>query len=306
MLFTRRECLYLFGAGLSAAPAETPAGRWREIAAGMDGTVGASALHLGSGQKVSFDGDDRFPLASVCKLPIALHILAMADEGKLARGAEIEVLPGDVVRDFSEVAKRWPAQKRFSLDELLRLMVATSDNTAVETLYRIGGGGAPITARLHGWGVDGMRIDRSERQCNRDASGPTPAAKLKAMQRFIADPRDTATPNATIELLRRLFRGELLQAASTARIIAIMEGTTTGTARIKGMLPAGVIVAHKTGTTGSASGLNGGTNDVGVVTLPGRAGRLAVAVYIKGSRRDLADRERTIARIARAAFDVMT
>ena len=303
MELTRRQYLYLFGAGLSAAPANTLSERWRQIAAETDGTVGAAALHLGSGQHVSLHGDERFPLASVCKLPIAMHILAMMDEGKLSRNAAIEVERQDVTTHVSEVAERWPKQRRFPLDQLLLLMVAKSDNTAVETLYRIGGGAAAITARLRGWRLDGIRIDRSERECGRDASGPTPEGRLAAMRRFIADPRDTATPDGTVQLLRRLFRGELLSASSTARLVEILEATTTGAGRIKGLLPAGVVVAHKTGTTGTAGRLNGSTNDVGVITLPKGAGQLALAVYVKGSTRDLAAREMAIARVAKAAVD---
>ncbi|MGA2580649.1 MAG: class A beta-lactamase [Bryobacteraceae bacterium] len=293
--FTRRQYLYLFGAGLCAAPVDALAERWRRIAADTDGTLGASALHLGSGRHVSLRGDERFPLASVCKLPIAMHILALVDEGKLARGAEIEVLRRDVTLNVSEVGHRWPKQRRFPLDELLLLMVAKSDNTAVETLYRIGGGAAAIATRLRGWHLDGIRIDRTERQCGLDAAA--------SMRRFIADPRDTATPDGTIELFRRLYRGELLSASSTARIVEILEATTTGAGRIKGLLPAGVVVAHKTGTTGTANGLNGSTNDVGAITLPKGTGQLALAVYLKGSTRDLPAREANIARIARAAFD---
>jgi beta-lactamase class A len=122
------------------------------------------------------------------------------------------------------------------------------------------------------------------------------------MQRFIADPRDTATPDGAVRLLQRLYSGEALSAASTARLIAILEATSTGPDRIKGLLPAGTVVAHKTGTTGSAGKLNAGTNDIGVITLPNGAGKLALAVFVKGSTRDLVARERVIAKIANAAF----
>jgi beta-lactamase class A len=44
------------------------------------------------------------------------------------------------------------------------------------------------------------------------------------------------------------------------------------------------------------------TNDVGVILLPNGA-RVAIAVYVKGSARDLETRERIIARIAKATFD---
>jgi beta-lactamase class A len=292
---TRRHWLYLFGSGLAAASEDTLTESWRQIAAATDGTVGAAALHLRSGRHASLHGDDRFPLASVCKLPAAMHILAMVDEGRLARAAEIEVVQQDVTLNNSEVGHRWPKQRRFPLDELLLLMVAHSDNTAVETLYRIGGGAAALGARLRRWHLEGVRIDRTERECNRNAAASMPG--------FIADPRDTGTPDGTVLLLQRLFSGGLLSPSSTGRMIEMLQATTTGADRIKGLLPAGTLVAHKTGTTGTQHGLNGSTNDVGVITLPNGAGQLALAVYVRGSARDLSAREMVIARIAKAAFD---
>jgi len=38
---------------------------------------------------------------------------------------------------------RWPPQRRFPLCEMIELMVAQSDNTAVETLFRIGAKALP-------------------------------------------------------------------------------------------------------------------------------------------------------------------
>jgi beta-lactamase class A len=299
--------------------AETPlVERWRRIAAQTDGTVGAAVLHLTSGWSASLNGSQPFPLASVCKLPLAIHLLAMVDEKKLALDQPIEVPLYDVVPTVSQIAERWPNQHRFPLVEMIGLMIARSDNTAVQTLYRIGGGEAGITARFRQWGIDGMRLDRSERQCGLEAAGVRdippveswtpdmaakltanvpPAGRLAAMRRFLADPRDTATPAASIQLLKKAFGGDLLSRDLTARLIAMMESTTTGSARLKGLLPPGTVVAHKTGTTATAVNLNGSTNDVGVI-----AGRIAIAVYVKGSTRSEAAREKVIAEIARETF----
>jgi beta-lactamase class A len=75
MKFTRRESLWVLAGGVAAA-----AGRlddeWQRIARGTDGMVGAAALDLTSSHIASLNGESRFPLASVCKLPIAIHILA--------------------------------------------------------------------------------------------------------------------------------------------------------------------------------------------------------------------------------------
>lgn len=51
------------------------------IADTTDGMVGVAALHLSTGAFVSLNGGQSFPLASVCKVPIAMNMLALIDEG---------------------------------------------------------------------------------------------------------------------------------------------------------------------------------------------------------------------------------
>jgi beta-lactamase class A len=292
---SRRECLALIGAGLLKAGDPSIEQQWQPIAASIDGTVGAAALHFTSGFQASLHGSDRFPLASVCKFPLAMNMLALVDEGKYKLDSPIEVVQADVTIDVSPIGEQWPHRKIFPLSEMLERMIAQSDNTAVETFYRLGGGSEAMAARFRQWKSDGIRIDRTERECNRDAHA--------SMERFLSDPRDTGTPDASVQLLRRAFAGELLSKSSTAALIRMMQATTTGPGRIKGTLPLGTVVGHKTGTTSTVNGLNGSTNDIGVIELPRGAGQLAVAFYVKGSRRDQAARELAIARLARAAYD---
>ena len=292
MKLTRRQSLWILASSAAAAAAENLQDIWQRIARETDGTVGAVALDISSSHTVSLNGADRFPLASVCKLPIAMHMLALLDEGKLTRSQDIEVLPQDVVRSVSPIAERWPAERRFRLDEMIELMVVRSDNTAVETFFRMEG--PAITARVRAWKIDGVRVDRPESQCNRDRH-----ADLAA---FLKDPRDTGTPGGTVQLLARLFRGELLSAPSTARMIEMLKATTTFPTRLKGLLPPGTVVAHKTGSSGVDDGMAAATNDSGVIFLPGGR-RLAVSVYIKASTKSDAVRDSIIARISRAAFD---
>jgi beta-lactamase class A len=99
------------------------------------------------------------------------------------------------------------------------------------------------------------------------------------------------------DLLTRIFNGKALSPESTRVIIGIMERCRTSPGRLKGILPRGTLVAHKTGTIG------GTANDVGVMTLPGKAGQIVIAVYVKKSMAPTTDRDRTIAEIARAAYD---
>src|SRR5712664_1200284 len=194
-----------------------------------------------------------------------MNLLALVDEEEFALSQEIEVLPRDVVSSISPLAGRWPAQRRFPLKEMIELMVARSDNTAVETLFRIGGEGPALSARFREWKVEGVRVDRSERQCGLDRNGvlhypppaewtdeivhaliakTTPEVQYRATRRYLRDPRDTGTPNGTVQLLVRAFSGEALSKSSTALLIDILKATTTFPTRLKGLLPTGTVVAH--------------------------------------------------------------
>ena len=122
-------------------------------------------------------------------------------------------------------------------------------------------------------------------------------ARAAAAIEFDRDPKDTATPNAFAGLLARLHQGELVSPDSTALLLDIMERCLTGVNRLKGLLPAGTVVAHKTGS------ISGTANDVGIITLPESAGHVAIAVLMKSSDRPSADRDRAIAEIARVVYD---
>jgi len=80
-------------------------------------------------------------------------------------------------------------------------------------------------------------------------------------------------------------------------LLDIMRRCQTGQTRLKGILPEGTEVAHKTGSIG------GTTNDVGIVTLPDNTGHVAIAVFVKASDKPVAERERAIAEIARTTHD---
>jgi beta-lactamase class A len=62
---------------------------------------------------------------------------------------------------------------------------------------------------------------------------------------------------------------------------------TSSPQRIKGLLPVGTPVAHKSGSSGEEFGMIPATHDVGLITLPdGR--RLAVAIFLSDAHADQA------------------
>ena len=106
-----------------------------------------------------------------------------------------------------------------------------------------------------------------------------------------------------VALLAKIARRKVgLSAASAALLEDLLLRVKTGQQRIKGELPSGTPVAHKTGMSDTRDGKTDATNDVGLITLP-NGHRIAVAVFVHASPADIATRERTIARLARAAYD---
>ena len=288
------------------------------------GTMGVSAVHLETGERIVRNGDQRYPLASVFKVPIALRLLQRVDQGEICLGDTVQLRPSDLRTGSGRIAARHPRGGHMTLLELFEAMLIESDNTASDFLLRVAGGPGAVTARVRELGVHDVRVDRSEVHMAMDYYGvtelppesewnPTVLAKLmngsayavrkQTATAFLDDPRDTATPTGMTDLLQRIWAGQALSAANTALLVDTMERCRTGPGRIPGQMPWGTRIAHKTGTWSSTDGITAALNDVGIVSLPGNGGHLAIAVLVKGSRRSNGRIERSIANAARAAWD---
>jgi beta-lactamase class A len=280
-------CLLLSAA---ARPTDGLRGQIEEISRAAQGRVGAAVTVLESGESVAVRGDEHFPMQSVYKLPIAMAVLRAVDGGALALDRKIMVQAAYLVpaKVYSPLRDRYPhGGVELSVRELLRQAVEVSDGTASDVLLRLAGGGESVTRFLRGLGVTGMTVATSEAEM---AQGDD------------VQYRNWASPLAAIRLLRAVQEGQGLSPSSRALLLEFMTASVPGTRRIRGLLPAGTLVAHKTGTSGTAGGLTRATNDVGIVRLPD-ARHLAVAVFVADSKADEVTREAVIARIARAAWD---
>lgn len=298
---------------------DSVAGELARIARRVGGEIGIAALHVESGARISFNGERRFPMASVSKLPMALEFLRRVDEGEIDLDERLEIPITDFRPGYSPLAS-WSGgrSEHATVDSLFRLMIGVSDNSATDVILRMAGGPEAVTRRLRELGIEDVDVDRSEARTFADLVGipdtvpeeqlyrynyfrmrdRLPAEHRQAARiRYGEDPRDTSTPEAMAELLARIFRGEGLSPASREYLIATMESSRSGPRRLKGLLPRGTVVAHKTGTMGGA------INDVGIITLPDGAGHLAVAAFVNTLHRTEWRRERTIAESTRLLYD---
>ncbi|AFY66353.1 beta-lactamase [Geitlerinema sp. PCC 7407] len=257
-----------------------------EIAQAAQGRVGMTATVLESGESVSLNGNERFPMQSVYKLPIAMAVLNQVDQGNLKPDQKIRIEASDIVQG-SQVLDENSQGKGFSLSELLQYMVSESDNTACDVLLRLIGEPQRVTEYLSSLGINDIVVANTEQELAQD-----PAVQY----------RNFATPDAAAVLLRTLQEGRGLSQSSQALLLQWMTETPTGLKRIKGLLPEGTVVAHKTGTSATVSGVTAATNDVGLVTLPSGQ-HLAIAVFVSDSQAADVIREEVIARMAKAAWD---
>jgi beta-lactamase class A len=228
------------------------------LLANKSADVGIAALDLNTGESISIKGNTPFPMASTVKLTIAALYMSQVDHGK---------------KTLDDTINGQPVRK------LMARMLIYSDNHAADILFGDVGGPHAVERFLQDNGIQGVHVDRT-------------IAELLASKRDLWDRRDSSTPMAMVDLLRRIYKGDLVKPQSRNYILGLMAKCQTGKNRMKWLLPAGTPVEHKTGT------LNGLADDVGFITMPD-GHRVAVAIFTRGG----SDRPQTIAEAARAIYD---
>jgi beta-lactamase class A len=288
----RHMCLSLLFA-LCAVPAfaqESLPQQIRAIAGDAHGKVSVACSSLpGSALNCALNSDAHPPMQSVFKLPLALTVLHQAEQGTFSLDQPVRFLPEDRILPHvhSPLQEKYPdAGVDVPLRELLRLSVSLSDNVAADILLRLVGGPQPVNTYIAALGVRGFHLQDSEAVLHRDVS---------------AQYRNWFEPVGAVQLLRRISDNSPLTPEHTGLLLDWMTPAVR-TKRLDGDLPAGIRVAHKSGTSDVDNGVAHATNDIGLIPLPdGR--RIAIAVFVTDSTADEATRERVIARIARAAYD---
>lgn len=261
-----------------------------QIARGLVGRVGVYAELIETGESVSYNAARRYPMQSVYKFPIAMAVLAQVDKGALSLEQDVEVDTAEYIPDrgHSPLRDKYPRGVHLTIRELLYYNVAESDGTACDVLLRLIGGTQKAQEYVRSLGITDIAIATTEQvQVPSD----------------IIQYRNWATPEAMTRLFRIFYTGRHLSAESKELLIKQMSHSGPWfDRRIKGLLPQGTPVFHKTGSSATVDGFSAATNDAGIITLPdGR--HLAITVFISDAYAPQKVRENTIAKISRAIFD---
>ncbi|RYE20596.1 MAG: class A beta-lactamase, subclass A2 [Sphingobacteriaceae bacterium] len=259
-----------------------------EIAKEAKATIGISIFNIETRKRVSYNENLHLPMQSVMKFPIAITVLHKIDEGKLKQDQLIHIDKEDLPETYSPLRDKFPEGNiDVSIKDLLSYMVSLSDNDACDILLKTIGGPKQVDTYMHQLSVKNISVKASE---------------FQMAQNWNVQFTNWCEPAAMTQLLDLSLRANFLSRNSHAFLWKILQETSTGPKQLKGLLPEGTIVAHKTGRSGTnKQGITAATNDVGVITLP-NGKHLAIAIFISNSSVDLATRESVIARIAKAVY----
>jgi beta-lactamase class A len=261
----------------------------REIGAKAQGKVGVACSVPGVALDCELNPDQRSPMQSVFKVPLAMTVFHRIEKGRLKLDQPIQFLPVDRILPYtySALQQRYPdANVAVPIHELLELAVVSSDNVAADVLLRSLGGPAAVTSYMKSLGVNDFQLVDGEHALHRN---------------HFAQYRNWCTPRAAVHLLRILSDRPPISNEHRELLLEWMERSVKP--RLAQMLPTGVAVAHKAGTSGvDLGGAAPATNDIGLISLPdGR--KLALAIFVTDAKAELAVRETIISEIAKRVYD---
>lgn len=253
--------------------------------------VGVSIISSNGKDIISLNGDTHFPLQSVFKFHIALAMLSQIDKGKFRIDQKIKIHKKYLLPNlYSPIREEYPNGATLSISKIIEYTVSTSDNVGCEVLLRLIGGPKAVEDYFLENNIKNVSIKLNEekQQANWDLQF-----------------QNWTTPFAANETLAKFYynKNKLLSKKSYDFIWKVMRETETGQVRLKGQLPKGTVVAHKTGSSGAnKQGITAAVNDIGIVFLP-NGKHYFISVFVTNSTENADTNEKIIADISKVTWD---
>ncbi|MDV3879857.1 class A beta-lactamase [Elizabethkingia anophelis] len=260
------------------------------IISGKRATVGISIMGPDTKEVTRINGDQMLPMLSTVKFPLALTVLHEVEKGKLSMDQKLFIKKEELLEDtWSPFKEKYPQGNiTITLEEALKWTVSYSDNNLTDILLRLIGG--PETVQKF--------IDSSSFIIKNDEEGMHKDWDSQFINKI--------TPNSAALLLQEFSNGKILNKAHTQWLYNAMLNNASGKKRLKGNLPAGVKIAHRTGTSfTNKEGMTGAINDYGIIELPGKK-KIYIAVFVHNTYESFNESEKIISDIGRAAYDYYT
>jgi beta-lactamase class A len=245
--------------------------------------IGVTALDIGSGKRLEYRSEERFPMCSTFKFLAAAAVLKHVDEKQDQLDRFIRYDANDIL-EHAPVTKAHLKDGGMTLGALCAAAIEQSDNTAGNLLLDTVGGPVGLTSFARSIGDEMTRLDRKEPELNSAIPG---------------DERDTTSAAAMCADMQRLLLGNVLSEPSRHQLEDWLQHNETGSLIIRAGVPKTWTVGDKTGRCG-----NGATNDIAIIRPPGRA-PIVIAIYSMGSASSGDDRAATLAEVARVIVEFL-
>lgn len=195
---------------------------------------------LDTGWQIEENQDVPMPSASLVKIPIMMAYFAAAEEGKLKLDDTMELKQSDKTSGSGKL-KNVCSGTTCKIEDLIRLMITESDNTAANML------------------INNMGMDVLERYFAKFGLKHTNLTrKMMDFKHRKSGVENYTTAQDMSGLLDRLHRGQFINKSVSQKCLDILADQKVND-RIPRKLPHGTVVAHKTGLE------NGICHDVGIV-----------------------------------------
>jgi beta-lactamase class A len=225
-----------------------------EIALEIGGVTAVAARSLESGMALDLRADERFPSASVIKVPILAALLAEVEAGRVSLGQTYRLDYADCV-EGSGVLRALHEGLEVTVEDLAHLMIIVSDNSASNILIDLVGLDR-IAGHMERWGFREIVLGRKFYDF---------AARDRGLDNWVSAGELT-------DMLTRIERRTLLGEPACEKILDIMRKQQFSD-RIPKLLPPDTVVANKTGS------IDGVYHDAAVIYAP--AGPLVLTVLTR-------------------------
>ena len=218
-------------------------------------------------------------------------VLDKMDKDHIGLDSLIEVKSSQLKPDtYSPLRDEFPDQDiTISLGELLKYTISKSDNNTCDILIEYVGGIDQVNEYVKSLGI---------KDCNLAATETLMHTSGDAYLNW-------STPEEVVRLLNITDKQILFGTQYKDFLQATMQETSTGKDKLKGQLPADVIVGHKTGSSDrTPEGIKIADNDAGFVILP-NGQKYYIAVFVMESQETDADNAAIIASISKIVYDTL-
>lgn len=278
--------------GVCAQTIESLRNAIEQIVRSKNAIVGVAISGANGDDTLSSNGTEHFPMQSVFKFPIALAMLSEIDKGRFSLDQKIDIKKNELLPGlWSPIREKYPDGVTLTIAEIIEYTVALSDNVGCDILLKLLGKPQKVETYMltNGFNDISIKINEETMQSNWDLqfqNWTTPLEANRILQVFYEN-KDNQLSQKNYDF-----------------VWETMKTTQTGKNKLKGQLPEGTVVAHKTGWSGQnkSTGITAASNDIGIVFLPDGS-YFVISIFITASKEDEETNEKIIADITKAAWE---